>query len=139
VAKRLRVVLGGEVIADTTAGYRVLETSSPPSYYFPPADIVAGALERSTPTSVCEWKGAATYYTVHGGQGRVVRDGAWGYDDPAAGFEPIAHYVAFYATGMDACCVGDEQVVPQPGGYYGGWITADLVGPFKGVPGSLGW
>jgi uncharacterized protein (DUF427 family) len=133
------VVLGGEVIAETTAGYRVLETSHPPNYYFPPADIVAGAVERSSPTSVCEWKGRATYFTVHGGDGRVVRDGAWGYDHPEPGFEPIAGYVAFYATGMDACYVDDEQVVPQPGGYYGGWITNDVVGPFKGVPGSLGW
>jgi uncharacterized protein (DUF427 family) len=103
VAKRLRVVLGGDVIADTTAGYRVLETSHPPNYYFPPGDIAAGAVVRSTPTSVCEWKGAATYYSVYGGDGRAVRDAAWGYDDPAPGFEVITGYLAFYATGMDAC------------------------------------
>jgi uncharacterized protein (DUF427 family) len=142
VARRLRVVLGGEVIANTTRGYRVLETSHPPNYYFPPDDIAAGAIERAKGASFCEWKGRAHYYAVIGGQTpdqRVEPEAAWGYDEPSTAFESIRGYVAFYASRMDACFVDDEQVVPQPGGFYGGWITHDVVGPFKGGPGSRGW
>jgi uncharacterized protein (DUF427 family) len=142
VTRRLRVVLGGEVIADTTRGYRVLETSHPPNYYFPPDDVVAGALTPAKGASFCEWKGRAHYFHVRGGQGGDTRsesESAWSYDDPSAAFVPIRGYVAFYAGRMDACFVDDEQVAPQPGGFYGGWITADVVGPFKGGPGSRGW
>ncbi len=142
VASRLTVVLGGETIAETTSGYRVLETSHPPNYYFPPTDVVPGALERATGASFCEWKGRAHYYTVRGGRGdarAVATEGAWGYDQPSEAFRAIAGYVAFYASRMDACFVDGEQVEPQPGGFYGGWITADVVGPFKGGPGSRGW
>lgn len=142
VTRRLRVVLGGAVIADTTRGYRVLETSHPPNYYFPPHDIVAGAVKRAKGASFCEWKGRAHYFTAIGGQfpdQRVEPEAAWGYDEPSTAFGPIGGYVAFYAGRMDACFVDDEQVVPQPGGFYGGWITRDLVGPFKGGAGSRGW
>jgi uncharacterized protein (DUF427 family) len=138
VTARLRVLLGGETIADTTSGYRVLETSHPPNYYFPARDIVAGALERAKGASFCEWKGRAHYFTVRGGD-REVTEGAWGYDRPSDAFAPIAGHVAFYAGRMDACFVGDDQVVAQPGGFYGGWITANVVGPFKGGPGTRGW
>ena len=138
VGHRVRVVLGGRVIADTTDAYRVLETSHPPNYYLPPQDIVAGTLVRSRRRSFCEWKGEAHYFDVRAGD-RVEIDAAWGYDLPSAGFEPIARYVAFYAGRMDECCVGGERVVAQPGGFYGGWITSNVVGPFKGVPGSQGW
>ena len=138
VASRLRVVLGGETIADTTSGVRVLETSHPPNYYFPPSDVAPGALERATGASFCEWKGRAHYYTVRGG-GVVATEGAWGYDQPSEAFRAIAGYVAFYASRMDACFVDGELVEPQPGGFYGGWITADVVGPFKGGAGSRGW
>ena len=138
VPSRLTVVLGGVAVADTTRGYRVLETSHPPNYYFPPDDIVPGALRRSRRGSFCEWKGAAHYYTVHAG-GRREPDAAWGYDQPSPGFEPIAGYVAFYAGRMDACFVDGERVTPQPGGFYGGWITAAIGGPFKGGPGTTGW
>lgn len=140
--RRLRVVLGGETIADTTRGYRVLETSHPPNYYFPPDDIVDGALEPAAGVSLCEWKGRARYYTVRGGppgRERVEEQAAWGYSEPSPAFAPIRDHVAFYAQRMDACFVDDEQVVPQPGGFYGGWITSDVVGPFKGGPGSRGW
>jgi uncharacterized protein (DUF427 family) len=142
VAARLTVVLGGETIADTTRGYRVLETSHPPNYYFPPSDVVPGALERAKGASFCEWKGRAHYFSVHGGHGDarvVVHEGAWGYDEPSEAFRAITGYVAFYASRMDACFVDGEQVTPQPGGFYGGWITSDVVGPFKGGPGSRGW
>jgi uncharacterized protein (DUF427 family) len=138
VTARLVVVLGRETIADTTRGYRVLETSHPPNYYFPPDDIAPGALERTTGGSFCEFKGRAHYFTVHNGE-RAEPDAAWGYDRLSPGFARIAGHVAFYAGRMDACFVDGEQVTPQPGGFYGGWITSAVVGPFKGGPGSRGW
>ncbi len=137
-ARRLRVVLGGQVIAETTRGYRVLETSHPPNYYFPPDDVVPAALIPATGVSFCEWKGRAHYFTARGGD-RTETEAAWGYDRPSPAFAAIRGYVAFYAHRMDACFVDDEQVEPQPGRFYGGWITADVVGPFKGGPGSRGW
>ena len=136
--RHLRVVLGGEVIADTRRGYRVLETSHPPNYYFPPDDVHDGALERAKGASFCEFKGKAHYFTVRGGD-RVEPEAAWGYDTPSPAFEPITGYVAFYASRMDECYVDDELVRAQPGGFYGGWITDDVVGPFKGGPGTRGW
>jgi uncharacterized protein (DUF427 family) len=138
VTARLVVVLGGESIADTTRGHRVLETSHPPNYYFPPHDIAPGALERTAGGSFCEFKGRAHYYTVRGGE-RVEPEAAWGYDHPSPGFDSLAGRVAFYAGRMDACFVDGEPVTPQPGGFYGGWITSDVAGPFKGGPGSRGW
>jgi uncharacterized protein (DUF427 family) len=136
--RRLRVVLGGAVIAETTAALRVLETSHPPNYYFPPGDVVPGAVERTKGASFCEWKGRAHYFTVRGGD-RVETEAAWGYDDPSPAFAPLRDHVAFYARRMDACFVDDELVVPQPGMFYGGWITSYVVGPFMGGPGSRGW
>ena len=138
VTRRLRVVLGGAVIADTTRGWRVLETSHPPNYYLPLDDVVTGAVERTKGASFCEFKGRAHYFTVTGG-GVVADEAAWGYDEPSEAFAPLRDHVAFYASKMDACFVDDEQVTAQPGGFYGGWITADVTGPFKGIPGSLGW
>jgi uncharacterized protein (DUF427 family) len=137
--KRIRILFGEETIADTTRAYRVLETSHPPTYYLPPADISPDALKPSgTRPSWCEWKGVALYYSVHGG-GYDVPDAAWTYPDQSRGFREIADHVAFYCALMDECWVGDELAVPQPGGFYGGWVTSDVVGPFKGVPGSGGW
>ncbi len=138
VTVRLRIVLGGETIADTTSGWRVLETSHPPNYYFPLADVAIEALTLGDGESWCEWKGRARYYTVHGG-GRVVSRGAWGYARPEAAYRPLAAAVAFYPALMDECYVGDELVRPQAGGFYGGWITGSIVGPFKGKPGSQLW
>jgi uncharacterized protein (DUF427 family) len=136
--RHLRVLLGDEVIAETTRAYRVLETSHPPNYYFPPEDVREGALARNESASFCEWKGRAHYFTVRGGDREVV-DGAWGYDTPSPAFEPIKGYVSFYASRMDECFVDDELVTPQEGNVYGGWITSDVVGPFKGGPGTRGW
>jgi uncharacterized protein (DUF427 family) len=136
--KRLRVVLGGEVIADTTRGYRVLERSHPPNYYLPVVDVLPGALEPVEGSSFCEWKGRAHYYTVRGGD-RGAPNAAWGYETPSEAFAPLRDHVAFYVEPMDACYVDDEQVVAQPGTFYGGWITADIVGPYKGGPGSRSW
>jgi uncharacterized protein (DUF427 family) len=134
----LVVVLGGVTIADTTHAYRVLETSHPPNYYFPPDDVLPGVLERAPGSSFCEWKGRAHYFTARSGE-RIATEAAWAYATPSAAFAPLRHHVAFYAGRMDACFVDDELVVPQPGGFYGGWITPELVGPFKGEPGSEGW
>jgi len=134
----LVVVLGGVTIADTTHAYRVLETSHPPNYYFPPDDVVPGALVRAEGTSFCEWKGRAHYFDVVGG-GRVEAQAAWAYSAPSTRFAAIEGYVAFYPGRMDACFVDDELAVPQEGGFYGGWITSGVVGPFKGGPGTRGW
>ena len=136
--RRLRVVLDGRVIAETTRGYRVLETSHPPNYYFPPEDIAPDVLDRSDGASFCEFKGQAHYFTAKSGD-REARDAAWGYDEPSPAFEPIRGYVAFYPDRVDECYVDDERVVAQPGGFYGGWITSDVAGPFKGGPGTMGW
>jgi uncharacterized protein (DUF427 family) len=139
VTKRLKVVLGGVVVAETTRGHRVLETSHPPVYYFPLEDVAAGAVEPSRGRrSHCEWKGTATYLDVLGGDIRVER-GAWTYSDPVTGFEAVRDAVAFYPAQMDACMVDGETATPQPGGFYGGWITNDVTGPFKGGPGTAGW
>lgn len=136
--ERIRIVFDGLTIADTTRASRVLETSHPPTYYLPRADIAPGALVAAAGRSVCEWKGVATYFDVIGRSRRAPR-AAWTYPDPTPDFASIAGYVAFYAGPMDACFVGDERVQPQPGGLYGGWVTSWLEGPFKGDPGTEGW
>ena len=132
------VVLGGETIAETTHAYRVLETSHPPNYYFPPDDVAPDVLAAGDGVSFCEWKGRAHYFTVRGGA-RVEEDAAWAYAAPSAAFAMLRDHVAFYAGRMDACYVDSELVVPQPGGFYGGWITSTVAGPFKGAPGTEGW
>ena len=138
VPARLRVVLDGVTIADTLAGVRVLETSHPPNYYFPFDDILAGALLLDAGSSFCEWKGVAQYFAVQGG-GPVVHRVAWSYPAPSPTYRALTGMVAFYAGLMDECTVDDELVRPQPGGFYGGWITRDIVGPFKGEDGTQDW
>jgi uncharacterized protein (DUF427 family) len=138
VADRIRILFAGAVLADTTAAWRVLETSHPPTYYLPRADIAAGALVPAGGGSVCEWKGPAAYVDVVLGGRRAERVG-WTYPDPLPPFAAIADHYAFYAGPMDACFVGDERATPQPGGFYGGWMTSRIVGPVKGGPGSWGW
>lgn len=138
VSVRLRVVLGGVTIAETTRGHRVCETSHAPAYYFPPTDVSPDALEPAPGASFCEWKGVASYFTVVGGGSRAER-AAWSYPEPTAAFASLADHVAFYAGSMDACFVGDHEVTPMDGDFYGGWITPDLVGPFKGAPGTRHW
>jgi uncharacterized protein (DUF427 family) len=138
VDARVTIDLGGERIVDTRDVVRVLETSHPPVYYLPIAAFVEGALTRATGSSFCEFKGAARYLSVHGG-GRTAARAAWNYPSPSPGFELLRDRVAVYAGPMDACTVDGERVTPQPGSFYGGWITANLAGPFKGSPGSMGW
>ena len=139
VPKNIKIVFNGITIADTNNSYRVLETSHPPVYYLPPQDIKTECLSRTNkPPSFCEWKGLAHYYTIVVGDKQAV-NAAWSYDNPTTNFAAIQNYIAFYASPMDGCYVDGEKVQPQPGGFYGGWITKDIVGPFKGEPGSWGW
>lgn len=138
VAERITIRLGGDLIADTRGAMRVLETSHPPVYYLPIADFVPGALVDAPGGSFCEFKGAARYFDVRGGD-TLRRGAAWNYPHPARGYEILTDRVAVYAAQMDECTVGDEIAVPQPGGFYGGWVTSSVVGPFKGIPGSQGW
>lgn len=138
VAARLRVVFAGRTIADTLAGWRVLETSHPPTYYFPPADVATDRLGPPRRAGICEWKGRAVLSDVAVGESRA-EGAAWAYPDPTPAFRAIAGCVAFYAGPMEACFVGEARAAPHPGGFYGGWITPGIVGPFKGGPGSMGW
>ncbi len=134
----VEVTLGGVVVASTRASYRVLETSHPPTYYLPPDAFADGALRPAEGSSVCEWKGVAAYYDLVAGTAVAAR-AAWCYPEPAPGFEAIAGYVAVYPALVDRCTVDGEAVEPQPGGFYGGWITSRVTGPFKGAPGTRGW
>lgn len=134
----IRVEFNGQEIVRSERSKRVLETSHPPVYYIPQADISMDYLKPRSDTSFCEWKGRASYFDVVVDQMKASK-AAWCYPDPTDRFKSIANYIAFYAHKMDACYVGDEQVDAQEGGFYGGWITSDIVGPFKGEPGSAGW
>ena len=136
--RTLRVELGGVVIAASRRTLRVLETAGPPVFYLPPADVRVELLERSDETSLCEWKGTAVYWTIRAG-GHVAPNAAWSYPDPEPEFALIRDHLAFFAGRVDACSVGGARVVPQPGDYYGGWITPEITGPFKGTPGSERW
>lgn len=138
VSSRLRVIFAGETIADTTRGYRVLETSHPPVYYIPLADIRRDLLHRETGCSVCEWKGEAGYWSIET-NGRTSKNAAWSYENPKPTFQPIRGHLAFYPSRVDECYVDDERVTAQPGGFYGGWITKNVAGPFKGGPETSGW
>ncbi len=138
--KRVRIVLGGALIAETNRAHRVLETSHPPVYYVPAEDVSANSLKPSSGRmSFCEWKGNASYFDVVGGDARSVERAAWTYLDPSRGFEAIRGSVAFYPGLMDECTLDGEVVEAQAGGFYGGWITCDITGPFKGGAGSRGW
>ena len=126
------------LIAETDAAFRVLETSHPPTWYLPRDSVRPDLLVRSSaPGTTCEWKGAATYWDVTGADG-AIRAGAWSYERPTGGFREIAGYLAFSPSAL-SCEVDGESVRPQDGGFYAGWITDDVVGPFKGAPGSWGW
>ena len=134
----ITIELGGEEIARTDHGWRVLETSHPPTYYLPAGAFRAGALRPARGSSWCEWKGQAAYFDLVSANVTAEQAG-WTYPEPTSGFEPIAGAVAVMAAAVDRCTVNGEIVTPQPGGFYGGWITSGVVGPFKGVPGSMGW
>jgi uncharacterized protein (DUF427 family) len=134
----VRVVHRGVTIASSTRTLRVLETSQPPAFYVPRDDVDLSHLFKTRSRTYCEWKGAATYWAVQVDDD-VVMDAAWSYESPNRAFVAIAHHVAFYAQKLDECWVDDERVQPNPGSFYGGWITSAVVGPFKGAHGTLDW
>ena len=136
--KSLQVICNGLILARTNRGKRVLETSHPPVYYFPSEDIKLECLIETPKKTWCEWKGLCQYYDISIGD-RYISQGAWRYSEPTSDFVSIQDHYSFYASLMDACYVNDELVVPQPGDFYGGWITSDIVGPFKGEPGTRWW
>ena len=130
VPQLIRIEFAGHTIANSSRALRVLETSHPPSYYIPKDDFLRGILIKSDAQSFCEWKGQATYWSIDL-NGRREENAAWSYEDPTLDFHSIRGYLAVYASRMDACFVGEEKVVPQKGSFYGGWITSNLIGPFK--------
>ena len=136
-ARRVVVRIGGSVVADTKSAIRVLETAGAPTFYLPPADTSRGLLQPGTGSSLCEWKGRATYVSVRADEGWAENAG-WMYPDPYDGFENIAGFLSFYPARLE-CYVDGERVRPQPGGFYGGWVTDEIVGPIKGEPGTEGW
>lgn len=136
--KPIEIWFNGVQIAHTNRAWRVLETSHPPTYYIPPDDVAMAYLQPGNGRSFCEWKGQASYYTVQVGEKTAVNV-AWTYAKPTPNFTAIKNHLAFYPAPMDRCTVAGETVTPQPGGFYGGWITSDIVGPFKGEPGTMGW
>lgn len=136
--KHIVVVFSGVALADTHHAVRVLETSHPPVYYIPREDVRMEYLSPTSHHTVCEYKGQASYYTLSV-NGRNVENAAWTYAHPARGYEALAHAIAFYPGRMEACYVDGERVRAQPGDFYGGWVTSDIVGPFKGGPGTAGW
>ncbi|CAF2341123.1 unnamed protein product [Rotaria sp. Silwood2] len=141
-SKHIEVIFNGIVIADTRRAKRVLETSHPPTYYLPPEDVCLKEFFKpisNEKSSYCEWKGVANYYTIEV-NGKRAENAAWYYSKPTEPqFSSIKDHIAIYASQMDECRVDGERVIPQPGQFYGGWITKDIVGPFKGEPGSMGW
>lgn len=136
--KHIEIIFNGVKIADTHHAIRVLETSHPPVYYIPHEDVAFQFFTPTQRTSYCEFKGNASYYTITV-DGKSVPDAAWTYLSPTHSFRAISGYIAVYPSMMDACIVDGEQARPQPGGFYGGWITHEIKGPFKGAAGTMGW
>ncbi len=137
-AAKIQIVHDGITIAETDASFRVLETSHPPVYYLPPESIRMDLLQAADHGSFCEWKGHAHYYSLVLPD-RMIPNVAWSYKTPTPRFESIAGYLAFYPSKLDACFVDGERVQSQVGDFYGGWITKNIVGPFKGGAGTWGW
>lgn len=136
--KHIRILFHREIIVDTNRSYRLLETSHPPTYYLPMDEFSADLLVQSEKRSHCEFKGVATYFHMKIGD-EMVLNAAWGYEDPMSPFANLRNHISVYAHLVDACYVGDELVKAQEGDFYGGWITSNVVGPFKGGPDTLGW
>jgi uncharacterized protein (DUF427 family) len=136
--RHVRVVVADQVIADTHCAALVKETSHPPVYFIPPGDVNGVLLRPSRKSTFCEWKGQAVYYDIVVGD-RILKEAAFSYPSPTDRFASIRNWLSFYAGPMDEVTVNGERVVPQEGGFYSGWITSDVVGPFKGGPGTWGW
>jgi uncharacterized protein (DUF427 family) len=139
-SSHIRILHHGILLADTTHALRILETSHPPVFYIPPADIALQyLLPSSRRGSFCEFKGTATYWSIHLSPDLTSPDAAWSYAPPPPPYAALRNHLAFYASRVDECTVDGERVLPQPGDFYGGWITSRVTGPFKGPPGTLGW
>ena len=136
--RHIKIVFGDQSIVDTRNALRILETSHPPTYYIPSQDIMPGVMIPASRRSLCEWKGTARYFHLMV-DGYSVENAAWTYPEPLQGYEALQDHFAFYPLLMDACYVDGERVQPQAGGFYGGWITRDIVGPFKGTSGTSHW
>jgi len=137
-SKHVRIVADGGLVAETNRPILIKETSHPPVYFLPPDDVYEQWLRKTPKTSFCEWKGQASYYDLVIGS-RVLEAVAFVYENPVERYRDIAGWYSFYAAPMDSVTVDGELVTPQEGGFYSGWITPDLEGPFKGAPGSWGW
>jgi uncharacterized protein (DUF427 family) len=136
--RHIRVIYNGVTLASTRRARRIVETSHPPVYYLPAQDVQWRFFKPATRSTFCEWKGAASYYSIAVGA-KTLADAAWYYPHPAHPYEALANYIAFYPAKMDACYVDDERVQAQAGDFYGGWITSEIVGPFKGSAGTFEW
>ncbi|MEM6682795.1 MAG: DUF427 domain-containing protein [Pseudomonadota bacterium] len=138
----VRVTLKGHILADTKRAKRIKETASPPTIYIHPDDCDFTVLKEADGLSICEWKGKAQYFDIRLPDSTHVRQAAWSYPDPfedaIKGMEKLANWLCFYPSKAE-CYVGDERVTPQPGQFYGGWVTKQIKGPFKGEPGTGGW
>lgn len=134
----IRIIFNDQIILDTNAAYRILETSHPPTYYLPMGDFKSGVLKPTVGGSFCEYKGMARYFSIvmHS---KIANRAAWGYPDVKGTYVALKNCVAVYAQLMDACYVNDEKAKAQDGGFYGGWVTSNIVGPFKGGEGTWGW
>ncbi|XUU60954.1 DUF427 domain-containing protein [Erythrobacter sp. HA6-11] len=136
--RRIQIIHRRTILVDSRHAWRTLETSHPPTYYIPPSDIAMEHLKRNPRRSLCEWKGQASYWDISL-EGERIEAAAWSYEQPTPAFTPIAGYLAFYPEPFDQCLVDGEQITPQPGSFYGGWISQYEAGPFKGIPGSRFW
>jgi len=136
-SRLVEVRLEDRVIGSTRGALRMLETASPPTVYLPPDDLDVELLQEVGGGSRCEWKGEATYWDVVVGSRRLTRVG-WSYPAPFAPYESMAGFLSFYPAALE-CRIDGERVLPQPGGFYGGWVTSEIAGPFKGEPGTGGW
>ena len=133
--RRIVVQRGDLLIANSRENYRILETAGPPTFYIPPRNVRVELLKPLAGTSICEWKGAAQYWAIETSTAEAI---AWSYLRAQAPYDTISGYFSFY-PGRIECFVDDERVRPQPGYFYGGWITDEIVGPWKGEPGTESW
>ncbi|QUL39516.1 DUF427 domain-containing protein [Erythrobacter sp. JK5] len=136
--RHLQIIHRGRTLVDSRAAWRTLETSHPPTYYIPQSDIAMDHLQPNSRRTICEWKGQARYWDVMI-DGERIEAAAWSYPDPTPAFAAIKDCLAFYPEPFDRCLIDGEAITPQPGGFYGGWISRYEAGPFKGVPGSRFW
>jgi len=135
----VRIINDHQVLADSNKAYRILETSHPPTYYIPFEDINMEYLSQNSYSTFCEFKGRAGYFDLISKNSSRIQNVGWFYPSPNSKYSNLKNHVCFYASKLDECWVNDEKVLPQKGDFYGGWITSNIKGPFKGGPGTFGW